>query len=139
VVFVQDDHASGAGDNRDGASLGVEGRPRFEHVELRRVQDEARDRHPVVGPAVVGSLEEPLRRARVEDPRVESAATGALDPLPGADSGRERALQHRCVHVLTPAGDLAREQGGTDRGARLAENARPIQGTLLNSGPVGSH
>ena len=87
----------------------------------RGVEDEARHRHPVVGPAAVGALEEPLRRARIEDPRVEPGAIGALDALPGADRRRERALQHRRVHVLAATGDLPCDERGVDRDGRVVE------------------
>ncbi len=53
---------SGVGKTRPGASLGaVECGPRFERIHRRGVEDRPRHRQPMVGPATVGSLEEPLR------------------------------------------------------------------------------
>ena len=66
---------------------------------------------------------------------VESLAIGPLGALPRADGRRERALQHRRVHVLALPRDLARDERGVDRDRCVVEGGETDPGMPLNNGP----
>ena len=128
VVVREDDDVLRVGRDAVGVVAdAVDVAPQRERVAVGAGEHEARVRHPLLDPAVVGAAEEALRRAPVVDPGAVAGRVVVLGALPLRRGEGERRLQQRRLDVLAAAGALARQERGVDAdgGEERGAHARP--------------
>ena len=83
----------------------VELAPEGEGVAVCAGEDERGVGHPLLDPAPVGALEQPLRGPLVIDPGPQAHGVGVLHALPFRRRDGERGLEERRLDVLARAGE----------------------------------
>ena len=128
VVVREDDDVLRVGRDAVGVVAdAVDVPPEREGVTVGTGEREARVRHPLLDPPVVGAAEEALRRAPVVDPGAVAGRVVVLGALPLRRGETECRLQQRGLDVLSTAGALSREERGVDAdgGKERGGHARP--------------